>query len=92
MKSSSACNYLWEIENLSENDSCAEDEILQNIDTTDAGECAQSRCQGGAHDSIYVRYETDYVVDDISDNAQSRNSYRFIRDFEINNFKVKHRI
>ena len=92
MKSTSACNFLWEIQELSEMNYCAEDEVMLNIDTNNAGESGQNRCKRVAHDSIYVRYEADYVVDDISDIAQPRNSYRVVRDFEINSFKVKHKI
>lgn len=86
MKSSSACNYLWEIQEPSTTENSENDTIEDTHSCSVEAEDNESK--GNSHDSIYVRYETDYVVNCPFGDPKEPYSHRFIRDFEINDFKV----
>ena len=89
LKKSSACNYLWEIDELP-NFTNAGDGTTSQLSSGEEYE-GQSDCEIVHRNSIYVKYEVDYwVVDDDSQNKQQDNisSYRFVRDFEIKDFEV----
>lgn len=89
MKTTSPCNYLWEIEELPNCTNPADGSTLQLSSGQEHD--GQSECEIVHRNSIYVKYEVDYwVVDDESQNKQQDNisSYRFVRDFEIKDFEV----
>ena len=89
MKTTSPCNYLWEIEELPNCTNPGDGSTLQLSSGQEYD--GQSDCEIVHRNSIYVKYEVDYwVVDDGSQNKQQDNisSYRFVRDFEIKDFEV----
>ena len=91
MKTTSPCNYLWEIEELPNCKNPGDGSALQ-LSSGQEYE-GQSDCEIVHRNSIYVKYEVDYcVVDDDSQNKPQDNisSYRFVRDFEIKDFEVKY--
>ena len=91
LKKSSACNYLWEIDELP-NFTNAGDGTTSQLSSGEEYE-GQSDCEIIHRNSIYVKYEVDYwVVDDDSENKPQANHspYRFVREFEIKDFQVKY--
>ena len=60
----------------------------QNIVSLVSDQVNTSNNQRTAHESLYARFETDYIVEQNCDDAQFHHSYRFKRDFEIKDFKV----
>ena len=60
----------------------------QNIVSLVSDQVDKTNNNRSAHDSLYARFETDYIVEQNCDDAQFHHSYRFIRDFEIKDFKV----
>ena len=88
MKSSSACNYLWSIMENDENENQPEIMDRQNIASLVSDQVDRTNDNRSAHDCLYTRFEIDYVVEQNCDDAQFHHSYRFIRDFEIKDFKV----
>ena len=88
LKSSSACNYLWEIQEPSTTEN-AENDAIEDTHSCSVDEAEDNKSKGNSHDSIYVRYETEYVVNCSFGDPKKPYSHRLIRDFEINDFKVK---
>ena len=60
----------------------------QNIVSLVADQLNKSNNKRSAHEFLYARFEADYIVEKNCDDAQFHHSYRFIRDFEIKDFKV----
>ena len=88
MKKSSACNYLWEIEESPVFNASYENTIPQSHVSPD-GETILEGANTFTQDSVYVRYAVDYIiVDDTLNKQQHIPSYKFVKDFEIKDFKV----
>ena len=60
----------------------------QNIASLVSDQVDRTNDNRSAQDCLYTRFEIDYVVEQNCDDAQFHHSYRFIRDFEIKDFKV----
>ena len=62
---------------------------MQNVGALVCEEVDRTNNEKTAQNSIYVRFETDYLVEPNCKDTKTHPSYRFIRDFEIKDFKVK---